>query len=353
MRVLITGSCGLIGSEAVIHYASRRENEVRGIDNNLRKYFFGPGGDTTKTREDLLKSFSNYKHEAFDIRDREQVFRLFKEYQPEFILHAASQPSHDWAAREPFTDFEVNAMATLNLLEATRQFAPQAVFVFMSTNKVYGDAPNFLPMDETATRYEYKGKLKGHGIDETLSVDRCLHSLFGASKLAADVLCQEYGRYFNLNIGVLRGGCLTGSRHAGVELHGFLNYLVLCGIEGKTYNIFGYKGKQVRDQIHSSDVLQACELFRKNPRPGEVYNLGGGFANSASLLEIVNSLKSEFGIKVNTTYVDQARKGDHICYYSDMARFAKHYPSFKLGMSLPNILKEIVEGLSSRKKKAA
>lgn len=352
MRVLITGSCGLIGSEAVIYYASQR-NEVCGIDNNLRQYFFGPGGDTTGTREQLLRSFSNYKHEAFDIRDRAEVFRCIREFQPDFILHAASQPSHDWAAREPFTDFEVNAMATLNLLEGMRQFAPKAVFVFMSTNKVYGDAPNFLPMDETATRYEYKSPMKGKGIDETLSVDRCLHSLFGASKLSADILCQEYGKYFGLNVGILRGGCLTGSRHAGVELHGFLNYIILCGIEHKTYSIFGYKGKQVRDQIHSSDVLQACELFRKNPRAGEVYNLGGGFENSASLLEVVNTLKAEFGVKVNTTYVDQARKGDHICYYSDMSKFRSHYPSFRLGMSLPNILKEIVEGLSQRKKKAA
>lgn len=352
MKVLITGSCGLIGSEAVMHYA-KHGHDVCGIDNNLRKYFFGPGGDTTSVREKLTRSFKNYRHESFDIRNREEVFRCLKEFKPDFILHAASQPSHDWAAKEPFTDFEVNAVATLNLLEALRQFAPEAVFLFMSTNKVYGDAPNFLPLDETATRYEYQGALRGKGIDETLSVDRCLHSLFGASKLAADVLCQEYGRYFGLKVGVFRGGCLTGSRHAGVELHGFLNYLVACGVQGKTYSIFGYKGKQVRDQIHSSDVLQACELFRQNPRPGEVYNLGGGFQNSASLLEVVQTLQDKFGVRVKTTYVDTARKGDHICYYSDMSRFRAHYPTFRLGMNLDSIVKEIVEGISDRKKQAA
>lgn len=352
MRVLVTGSCGLIGSEAVLHYAQKGD-EVVGVDNNLRKYFFGEKGDTSSVRSRIQHDFKNYRHVDIDIRDREKVQNLVREFSPEFIIHAAAQPSHDWAAKEPFTDFEVNAMGTLNLLEAVRQFAPNAVFTLLSTNKVYGDAPNQLPLEELPKRYEYHGSLKGRGISENLSVDHCLHSLFGASKLAGDIIAQEYGRYFGLKTGIFRGGCLTGSRHAGVELHGFLNYIVACAVKGEPYRLFGYRGKQVRDQIHSSDVIAALERFRQNPRPGEAYNLGGGFKNSASILEIIDFLKRDFGLSLQYEYVDQARKGDHICYYSDLTKFKKHYPGFELKMGLGDILKEMVENASTQQKQAA
>lgn len=352
MRVLVTGSCGLIGSEAAIHYAEKK-HEVVGIDNNLRKYFFGPKGDTSSVRATLESSFKNYKHQAVDIRDREAVFKLMENFRPDFIVHAAAQPSHDWAAKEPFTDFEVNAMGTLNLLEAFRQFTPKSVFCLLSTNKVYGDAPNHLPLEEKETRYEYFGSLRGRGIDERLSIDHCLHSLFGASKLAGDVVAQEYGKYFGLNVGVFRGGCLTGSRHAGVELHGFLNYIVHCAVHKLPYRVFGYQGKQVRDQIHSSDVIAALERFRQDPRQGEAYNLGGGFQNSASVLEIISLLKKSFGLILSWEYVDQARKGDHICYYSDLTKFKTHYPGFHLKYSLEHILEEMVQNASAQSKQAA
>ncbi|MBI4405055.1 MAG: NAD-dependent epimerase/dehydratase family protein [Deltaproteobacteria bacterium] len=341
MRVLVTGSCGLIGSEAVHYYASRK-NEVWGIDNNMRRYFFGPGGDTGSMRNILSASFRNYTHKEIDIRDRASVLEVFRAVNPHFIIHTAAQPSHDWAAKEPFTDFDVNACGTLNLLEGLRQFCPNSVFVFLSTNKVYGDAPNHLPLEEMEMRYEYDVKMRGRGIDENLSVDGCLHSIFGASKLAADIMVQEYGRYFGLKTAAFRGGCLTGSRHAGVELHGFVSYLVECAVRGNRYSIFGYKGKQVRDQIDSSDVIQALELFRQNPRTGEYYNLGGCYENSASVLELIAKLKERFGLTVLSTYVDQARKGDHICYYSDMSKFKKHYPEFRIQKSLDTILEEMV-----------
>jgi CDP-paratose 2-epimerase len=257
-------------------------------------------------------------------------------------LHTAAQPSHDWAAKEPFTDFDVNAVGTLNLLEATRLHCPDSVFVLLSTNKVYGDAPNHLPLKETKTRFEYAGKRRGKGIDETLSVDNCLHSLFGASKLAGDVMAQEYGKYFGMKVGIFRGGCLTGARHAGVPLHGFLSYLIHCAVWGKPYTIIGYKGKQVRDQIHSSDVIRAIELFRQKPRAGEAYNLGGGFQNAASVLEIIEMLKRDHGLTLQTTYQKQPRRGDHICYYSDLTKLKKHYPKFKLKMDLKAILNEMV-----------
>jgi CDP-paratose 2-epimerase len=352
MKVLVTGSCGLIGSEAVYHYCGQG-HEVLGFDNNMRRYFFGEKGDTSGVERELKSHFRNYRHKQIDIRNREEVSKQIKDFRPDFIVHTAAQPSHDWAAREPFTDFEVNAVGTLNLLEAFRQHVPNSVFCFMSTNKVYGDAPNHLDIEELETRYEYRGALRGKGISETLSVDHCLHSLFGASKLSADILCQEYGRYFQLRIGAFRGGCLTGSRHAGVELHGFLSYIVNCAVTHQPYKIFGYKGKQVRDQIHSVDVIQALELFRNAPRPGEAYNLGGGFSNSASVLEIIESLQSDFGLSLQYTVVDSARKGDHICYYSDLTKLKTHYPGFRLKMSLDSILKEMVENASATQKRAA
>ncbi len=353
MKILVTGSCGLIGSEAVIHYASEG-HEVTGIDNNLRQYFFGAKGDTSGVKRDLQSHFKNYRHVAIDIRDRLAIDKCFADFKPDFVVHTAAQPSHDWAAREPFTDFEVNAMGTLNLLEAFRRHTPTGVFVLMSTNKVYGDAPNHLPMEEQEKRFEYTGSLFKKGIAEDLSVDQCLHSLFGASKLSGDILCQEYGRYFQINTGAFRGGCLTGSRHAGVELHGFLSYIVHCAVHNLPYTIFGYQGKQVRDQIHSSDVIQALELFRKNPRCGEVYNLGGAYGNSASVIEIIDKLRNDFGFSLETQYDPTARKGDHICYYSDLTKFKTHYPAFRLKMSLDAILKEMVENATaSQTRKAA
>ncbi len=342
MRILITGSCGLIGSEAVRFYCGAG-HQVRGIDNNLRRYFFGPGGDTSAIEKRLSEELPGYQHSSFDIRDRKEVDRTFGEFRPDVIVHTAAQPSHDWAAKEPFTDFEVNAVATLNLLESFRRHSPKGVFIFMSTNKVYGDAPNHVPLTETKHRYEYGPELMGKGISEMMSVDQCLHSLFGASKLSADVLCQEYGRYFGLNVGIFRGGCLTGPAHASVELHGFLSYIVKCAVTGQPYTIFGYKGKQVRDQIHSRDVIRAFECFRKAPRKGEVYNLGGGYRNSASVLEIIDMLNTKFSLTLNHTYQDQNRKGDHICYYSDLTKLKQHYPDFSVSMSLDDILTEMVK----------
>lgn len=341
MRILITGSCGLIGSEAVAYYA-RQGHEMVGIDNNMRQRFFGPDGDTSWMRQQLLAQFPNYRHADIDIRNREELSKVFSTLRPDYVLHAASQPSHDWAAREPFLDFEVNALGTLHCLEAFRQHSPNGVFCFLSTNKVYGDAPNRLPLEETKTRFDFAGPLHGKGIDETLSIDQCLHSLFGASKVSADVMCQEYGRYFGLKVGVFRGGCLTGKNHSAVPLHGFLSYLVGCAVGGKPYQIIGYQGKQVRDQIHSQDVVRALEYFRQNPRPGETYNLGGGYENAASVLEIIATLQKEHGLNLKTTYVPEPRRGDHICYYSDLSKFRKHYPGYKLEFSLKSIIDDMV-----------
>jgi CDP-paratose 2-epimerase len=327
--------------------------DVIGVDNNLRRYFFGPGGDTSSMQNTLKATLKSYRHEDCDIRDRGRVFGLFREFTPDLVVHAAAQPSHDWAAKEPFTDFEVNAVGTLNLLEAFRQHAPKGVFCLMSTNKVYGDAPNHLPLEELEKRYDYQAPLRGKGIDERLSIDGCLHSLFGASKASADLVAQEYGRYFGLNVGIFRGGCLTGSRHAGVRLHGFLSFLIDCALRGETYEIYGYRGKQVRDQIHSSDVVRAIDAFRQAPRKGEVYNLGGGYANSASILEVIDRIEKNFGLKLKTKYVDRARIGDHICYYTDMGKFFAHYPQYRLQKSLDTILREMVEDATRKTVKAA
>jgi CDP-paratose 2-epimerase len=341
MKILVTGSSGLIGSEAVEHY-DRHGHRVFGLDNNQRREFFGPAGDTRWNLERLKQSCKNFTHLEMDIRDRAAVLALFQEQKFDQIIHCAAQPSHDKAREIPFVDFDVNAVGTLNLLEACRQANPEAVFIFMSTNKVYGDAPNEVPLQELSTRWDYARPEDYHGISETCRIDRTLHSLFGASKTAADVVAQEYGRYFGMNVGVFRGGCLTGEHHSGVQLHGFLSYLVKVAKSGETYSIFGYKGKQVRDQIHSHDVIAAFEAFAANPRPGEVYNLGGGRANGASVLECISKIEALLGRKINWKYVDENRKGDHICYLSDLRKFQSHYPRWQLTRSLDSIIQGMV-----------
>lgn len=341
MKVLVTGSSGLIGSEAVLWFDANG-HQVLGVDNNMRADFFGPKGDTSWMLERLKKSTRSFTHAAADIRDRAAMANLWREYRPDLVIHCAAQPSHDLAASRPLDDFDVNAVGTLNLLEATRQHAPESVFILMSTNKVYGDAPNRLPLVETESRYDYAESEDYEGVKESMSLDQCLHSVFGASKVAADVMAQEYGRYFGLRTGIFRGGCLTGPSHSGVELHGFLNYLVKVAKNGETYTIFGYKGKQVRDQIHSYDVIQALWAFAQNPRPGEVYNLGGGRQNNASVLECITKLDELTGRKLKTQYVDQNRKGDHICYISDLTKLKAHYPNWRLTYSFDQILEELV-----------
>lgn len=347
MNVLVTGSSGLIGSEAVAYFDAAGHS-VFGIDNNMRREFFGANGDTRWNLERLRGVTSSFTHHEIDIRSREQLFALFCAQPFDLIVHCAAQPSHDKARDIPLVDFDVNAVGTLNLLEATRLFAPDAVFIHMSTNKVYGDAPNELPLVETETRYEYARAEDYEGIREECRIDRCLHSLFGASKAAADLVAQEYGRYFGMKVGVFRGGCLTGPMHSGVELHGFLSYLVHVAVTGKPYTIFGYKGKQVRDQIHSHDVIKAFEAFARDPRPGEVYNLGGGRANSASVLECIALIEEIGGYSVNWSYADSNRIGDHICYISDLGKLKAHYPEWSITRSLPGIIEEMIEAEERR-----
>jgi CDP-paratose 2-epimerase len=342
MKILVTGSSGLIGSEAVEHFDAVGYT-VCGIDNNLRREFFGPKGDTTWNLERLKKTTQRFSHHDIDIRSRERVLAFFKEHSVDMVIHCAAQPSHDKARDIPFVDFDVNAVGTLNLLEATRQYYPDAVFIYMSTNKVYGDAPNELSLIELETRYDYARLQDYHGISEECRIDRCLHSLFGASKIAGDIVAQEYGRYFGLKVGIFRGGCLTGPSHSGVELHGFLSYLVHVAVTGKPYTIFGYKGKQVRDQIHSHDVIMAFEAFARNPRPGEVYNLGGGRENSASVLECIELIEEIGGYQIDWSYQEQNRLGDHICYISDLRKLKAHYPEWTITRSLRSIIKEMVE----------
>lgn len=346
--VIITGSSGLIGSEAVQYY-DNQGCRVIGVDNNMRREFFGPKGDTSWNLARLQQATRNFQHVGLDIRDRTGVLNLFREHRPDMVIHCAAQPSHDKAKDIPLVDFDVNAVGTVNLLEATRQVNPEAVFVFMSTNKVYGDAPNEIPLVEIDTRYDYARPEDYHGVSEECRIDRCLHSLFGASKTAADVMAQEYGRYFGMNVGVFRGGCLTGPSHSGVELHGFLSYLVHVAVTGKPYTIFGYKGKQVRDQIHSYDVIQAFEAFANNPRPGEVYNLGGGRENAASVLECIALIEELSGYRVQYTYQEQNRIGDHICYISDLRKLQSHFPQWRIERSLPHIISEMVAAEENRK----
>ncbi len=341
MKVLVTGSSGLIGSEAVLHY-DRHGHHVIGIDNNMRQVFFGPKGDTTWNQQRLSANTRNFQHLDLDIRDRERLFALFQQHPFDLVIHCAAQPSHDKAAQIPLLDFEVNAMGTLNLLEATRLYCPEAVFIHMSTNKVYGDAPNEIPLVELETRYEYARPEDYHGVNESCRIDQSLHSLFGASKLAGDILAQEYGRYFGLKTGIFRGGCLTGPAHSSVELHGFLSYLVKVAVYGGHYTIYGYKGKQVRDQIHSYDVIRAFEAFARNPRPGEVYNLGGGRQNSISVLETIAVLEEKLGKPVDWSYEERNRRGDHICYISDLSKLCTHYPEWDITRTLDDIVDEMI-----------
>lgn len=342
MQVLVTGSSGLIGSAAVRHWDSIGA-DVIGIDNNMRQVFFGPQGSTEWNLARLQKDTKSFQHESIDICDRVAVDNLFEKQNFDLIIHCAAQPSHDKAKDIPLLDFDVNAGGTINLLEATRKHAPEAVFCHMSTNKVYGDAPNELPLKELDTRWEYENEEDWHGIDENCRIDQTTHSLFGASKTAADVIAQEYGRYFDMKVGVFRGGCLTGASHSGVELHGFLSYLVHVAVHQKPYTIFGYKGKQVRDQIESSDVIFAFEEFSKAPRPGEVYNLGGGRENSASMLECIQLVEELSGNSIQHTYSETNRVGDHICYISDLRKLKSHYPNWSIRMNLREILGRMVE----------
>jgi CDP-paratose 2-epimerase len=342
LKILVTGSSGLIGSEAVIHF-DRHGHDVVGVDNNMRREFFGPGGDTLWNLERLKVETRQFTHVGLDIRDRAGIDELFKTHRFDLIVHCAAQPSHDKAKDIPLLDFEVNALGTVNLLDATRRHCPEAVFVFLSTNKVYGDAPNEIPMKELETRWDYARAEDFDGVKENCRIDQTMHSLFGASKAAADLVAQEYGRYFGMKVGVFRGGCLTGPSHSGVELHGFLSYLVKVTLAGGKYSVFGYKGKQVRDNIHSHDVVRAIEEFAANPRCGEVYNLGGGRENSVSMLEAIAKIESLTGRKLNWQYVDEARKGDHICYISNLAKFKSDYPKWGITRSLNAILQEMVE----------
>jgi CDP-paratose 2-epimerase len=324
--ILVTGSSGLIGSEAVEHF-DRRGHLVVGVDNNMRQTFFGAQGDTTWNLNRLKNATKHFQHASLDIRDRSALDELFKSHRFDLIVHCAAQPSHDKARDIPVLDFEVNALGTINLLEATRQHCRDAVFIMMSTNKVYGDSPNEIPLKEHETRYDYARPEDYAGVNESCRIDQTLHSLFGASKAAADLVAQEYGRYFGMNTCIFRGGCLTGPSHSGVELHGFLSYLVRVALGDGQYSVFGYKAKQVRDNIHSHDVVRAIEEFAANPRPGEVYNLGGGRGNSISMLEAIAKIAEMTGKKLNWKYVDQPRKGDHICYISDLRKLQSDYPN--------------------------
>jgi CDP-paratose 2-epimerase len=347
MRVLVTGSNGLIGSEAVVHFDALGADVV-GVDNNMRAVFFGPGGDTRWNQARLERSAKHFTHLELDVRDRSAVLTLLQREPFDLIIHCAAQPSHDLAAKMPFEDFDVNAGGTLNLLEGMRRHRPNAVFLLLSTNKVYGDSPNELPLKEHATRWDYADPKDWNGINEGCRIDRSLHSLFGASKVAADIMAQEYGRYFGLNVGVFRGGCLTGPSHSGVELHGFLSYLVKCARTGVTYKIFGYKAKQVRDNIHASDVCRAIHRFYEQPRKGEVYNLGGGRLNSCSLLEAFEMVEAMGGGTVKTEYVDENRRGDHICYISDLRKLESHFPGWRVEIGLEQIMVELIEAWRRR-----
>jgi CDP-paratose 2-epimerase len=346
-KLLVTGSSGLIGSEVCIHFASLGW-QIHGVDNNQRAVFFGPQGDTRWNQQRLQKSIDLFYHYEIDIRDRNAVINLLAKLKPDAIVHTAAQPSHDRAASIPFDDFDTNAVGTLNLLEATRHYSTHVPFVHMSTNKVYGDAPNSIRMKELETRWDYDDKLYKNGIAENFTIDQSKHSLFGASKVAADIMVQEYGRYFNMPTTCLRGGCLTGPNHSGVELHGFLSYLIKCNLEGMPYTIYGYKGKQVRDNIHSYDVAKFIELFINTPRIGEVYNIGGGKNNTCSILEAFAIAEKLTGKAMLYNYSEKNREGDHICYYSDLKKMKTHFPEWDITRSLEQTIKEIVDNWLNR-----
>lgn len=349
---VITGSSGLIGSEAARFFCAQGYDVV-GIDNDMRRRFFGEGASTRHVRRTLQARLPGYRHEDIDIRDRAAIDDLFARLGDavDVVIHAAAQPSHDWAARDPFTDFSVNATGTLNLLEAVRTHAPEAVFIFTSTNKVYGDTPNRLPLVEQATRYalDPSHPFAARGIDESMSIDRTLHSLFGASKVSADVLVQEYGRYFGMRTVCFRAGCLTGPAHAGAELHGFLAFLARCCVEGRPYRVFGHNGKQVRDNLHSADLVQAFWHFVQSPRTAAVYNIGGGTVSNCSMLEAIECVENSAGRALDWTYVDEPRIGDHIWWVSDLSRFRSHYPDWHVTRDVPDIIDEIVAHAPARR----
>ena len=342
--VIVTGSCGLIGNETC-YFFKNLGFRIVGIDNDMRKYFFGDKSSTSEKKDKTQKDLGDaYFHYDSDIRDLNLMEKIFSEYSSDIslIIHTAAQPSHDWASREPITDFSVNATGTLNLLECTRKYCPDAVFIFTSTNKVYGDLPNKLDLIETDTRWELpQGHKYFNGIDETMSIDQCTHSLFGASKVSADVMVQEYGRYFGMKTGVFRGGCLTGPLHSGAELHGFLSYLITCATEGIPYNIYGYKGKQVRDNIHSYDLVSAFNEFYKNPRPGEVYNIGGSRHSNISVLEAIYKIQERTGKTIDYSISSNNRTGDHIWYISDVSKFMEHYPQWGYKYNMDLIIDEM------------
>lgn len=339
--VLVTGSAGLIGSESV-RFFCQKGFQVIGIDNDMRSYFFGIDASTQWNKKRLEDQYKNYRHITIDIRDSEQIDEVFKKHNFDLIIHTAAQPSHDWAAREPLTDFTINALGTLILLEATRKYSPEAVFIFTSTNKVYGDRPNTLPLVEQETRWEIPvDHPYNNGIDESMSIDTCLHSLFGASKVASDILTQEYGKYFGLKTGVFRGGCITGPAHSSAQLHGFLAYLVKTITSGTKYTIFGYKSKQVRDNIHAKDLVSAFYEFYKNPRAGEVYNMGGNRHSNTSIMEVIPKIEKMLKKKAVTEYIDKNRIGDHIWYISDVSKFKNHYSDWRYQYNEDLILDEL------------
>jgi CDP-paratose 2-epimerase len=346
-KLLVTGSSGLIGSEVCMHFAQLGW-EIHGVDNNQRAVFFGPSGDTRWNQNRLAATINNFVHHEVDIRNRQDVLDLIQNVKPDAIVHTAAQPSHDRAAAIPFEDFDTNAVGTFNMLEATRRYRTDIPFVHMSTNKVYGDAPNEIEMTELATRWDYADKNYEHGIPEHFRIDQCKHSLFGASKVSADISVQEYGRYFNMPSCVLRGGCLTGPSHTGVELHGFLSYLVKCNLEEKEYTVFGYKGKQVRDNIHSYDVARFIEEFINAPRVAEVYNLGGGKDNTCSILEAFDIISKISGKPMKYKYDETNRIGDHICYYSDLRKMKEHFPNWDITKSLQTTFEEIYQAWIQR-----
>ena len=348
---LITGSAGLIGSQSVEFFANKFDLII-GIDNNTRQILFGENASVEWNIARLQNEIPNYKHYSLDIRDFGALEKIFQEYQSDikFVVHTAAQPSHDWAAKEPLTDFTINANGTVNMLELTRLYSEKAVFVFTSTNKVYGDTPNYLPLVEQETRWEIANSHAyfQHGIDEQMSIDNTKHSLFGASKVAADVIAQEYGKYFNMNVGVFRGGCLTGPKHSGTQLHGFLSYLMRCAITSEHYTVFGYKGKQVRDNIHSWDLVNMFWHFYQNPKQGEVYNAGGGRFSNCSMQEAIAICENITGNKMNYSYAEDNRIGDHIWWVSDVSKFKQHYPNWDWKHDLPSTLNEMFEAMKVR-----